>query len=206
MAGGGRQMATRIGVIAAVLSLLAAGPAAAGDECQPVPLGGSDWGAAVAQREAGCAPVQAAPRPMMPNRMMPDRQPGMVPMPMPPRIPPPPPVIAIYDARVQFAFDSADLLPAAMPALAELANFLLSGPGRHRFVRVEGHTDAIGSDAYNLGLSQRRAEMVRAYLLGRGVPATRMQAVGFGRLAPLPQTSPYDGVNRRVQFRFAPLP
>jgi outer membrane protein OmpA-like peptidoglycan-associated protein len=69
--------------------------------------------------------------------------------------------------------------------------------------RIEGHTDANGSIAYNKILSQRRAEAVRNYLITMGTSEEKLIAVGFGKTRPLPNppaASPYAPVNRRVQF------
>ena len=67
-------------------------------------------------------------------------------------------------------------------------------------LQVEGHTDALGSDAYNLDLSQRRAAAVANYLVDRqGIEATRLVVLGMGEGAPLVENG-YDPRNRRVQF------
>jgi len=69
--------------------------------------------------------------------------------------------------------------------------------------RIEGHTDAKGSIAYNQVLSQRRAEAARNYLITMGIGEERLIAVGFGKTRPLPNppaASPYAPINRRVQF------
>jgi len=70
-------------------------------------------------------------------------------------------------------------------------------------VQVEGHTDDRGNDAYNMDLSQRRADSVRRYLIGRGVPADQLVAVGFGETQPIAPNTTTAGraQNRRVVFR-----
>jgi outer membrane protein OmpA-like peptidoglycan-associated protein len=72
-------------------------------------------------------------------------------------------------------------------------------------VRIEGHTDSIGSDSYNEALSQRRAEAVATALETRGVPATRIEAVGRGKSAPVAgnDTSAGRQQNRRVEILFS---
>lgn len=102
---------------------------------------------------------------------------------------------------VRFAFDSANILPAARAQLDALADGIkLLEPGR--IVTVEGHTDAVGSDAYNLELSRTRARAVRDYLVQRhGIDATRLKTVGFGEGRPVEDADPFAAVNRRVQFR-----
>jgi outer membrane protein OmpA-like peptidoglycan-associated protein len=104
---------------------------------------------------------------------------------------------------VRFAFDSADILPAARSQLDALAEGIkLLAP--ERIVTVEGHTDAVGTDAYNLALSRARAQAVRDYLVQRhGIPAARLKPVAYGESRPLEGSDPNAGVNRRVQFRGA---
>jgi outer membrane protein OmpA-like peptidoglycan-associated protein len=104
---------------------------------------------------------------------------------------------------VRFAFDSAEILPAARSQLDALAEGIkLLAPERR--VTVEGHTDAVGSDAYNLELSRARARAVREYLVQRhGIDATRLKAVAHGEGRPIEGSDPNAAVNRRVQFRGA---
>lgn len=102
---------------------------------------------------------------------------------------------------VQFAFDSADILPAARPQLDAIAAGIRLLPPAQSIV-IEGHTDALGSDSYNEELSQRRALAVRSYLVAsQGLDAGRLRAVGLGERAALPGTKPAAPQNRRVQFR-----
>lgn len=102
---------------------------------------------------------------------------------------------------VRFAFDSTDILPAARSQLDALADGIkLLAP--KSIVTVEGHTDATGSDAYNLELSRGRARAVRDYLVQRhGIDAARLKTVGYGEGRPVEDSDPYAAVNRRVQFR-----
>jgi peptidoglycan-associated lipoprotein len=71
-------------------------------------------------------------------------------------------------------------------------------------VRVEGHCDERGTNEYNLGLGQRRADKVMSYLMGRGVPARMMLAVSFGEEVPLVigHDAAAWGQNRRVDFSY----
>ncbi|MFO1224243.1 MAG: OmpA family protein [Burkholderiaceae bacterium] len=102
---------------------------------------------------------------------------------------------------VPFAFDSADILPQAKAQLDAVAAGIRLLPPTQKVV-IEGHTDAVGSDAYNEDLSQRRAQSVRRYLVATyGIDASRLQAEGLGKQDPLPGVSPLAGENRRVQFR-----
>ena len=65
---------------------------------------------------------------------------------------------------------------------------------------VEGHTDALGTETYNQGLSERRAAAVADHLTDLGVPAERLSALGFGQANPRTD-DPYDPTNRRVELR-----
>jgi len=104
---------------------------------------------------------------------------------------------------VRFAFDSAEILPAARTQLDALAKGIkLLSPGS--VVTVEGHTDATGSPAYNLELSRNRARAVHDYLVREhGIDAARLKTVGYGPSQPIEDTDPYAPINRRVQFRGA---
>lgn len=102
---------------------------------------------------------------------------------------------------VQFAFDSAEILPAARDQLDALAAGILRLPAG-RGVLIEGHTDAAGAPRYNEQLSRRRAAAVRAYLVQEwGIDAPRLKIAGFGEDRPVDDTDPYAGRNRRVEFR-----
>lgn len=70
-------------------------------------------------------------------------------------------------------------------------------------VEIAGHTDSVGSEAFNTQLSQQRAEAVRTYLVEKGVAEGRMKAVGYGELEPVASNDTDDGrrANRRVEFR-----
>lgn len=102
---------------------------------------------------------------------------------------------------VRFAFDSTDILPAARAQLDALADGIkLLAPSS--LVTVEGHTDAAGTDAYNLQLSRARARAVRDYLVQRhGIDGARLKTVGYGEGRPVEDADPRAEVNRRVQFR-----
>jgi outer membrane protein OmpA-like peptidoglycan-associated protein len=67
---------------------------------------------------------------------------------------------------------------------------------------VEGHTDATNTDAYNLGLSERRARAVVAALVKRGIDGARLQAKGFGKSRPVADNATAQGraLNRRVEI------
>ncbi|MBE2893989.1 porin OmpA [Spirabiliibacterium falconis] len=90
-----------------------------------------------------------------------------------------------FSSDVLFAFDKADLKPTAAQAIdtmtAEVAQSGLNNPN----FNVAGYTDRLGSDAYNLKLSQKRAETVANYLVSKGVPQTNVSAVGYGKANPV---------------------
>ena len=82
------------------------------------------------------------------------------------------------NAPVLFEFDSARLTPAGEKALAPQAAYLKANPDTK--VVVAGYTDSTGPEAYNLRLSQRRAEAAKAYLVQNGVKPCRLTAKGYG--------------------------
>ena len=105
------------------------------------------------------------------------------------------------DVQIFFAFDSAEILPEARPSLDELGK-ALSDPklGDAAFL-IAGHTDAKGSDDYNLTLSQRRAKSVRAFLVETyGVDGGRLAVIGFGEEQLKNADDPLADENRRVQI------
>jgi OOP family OmpA-OmpF porin len=107
------------------------------------------------------------------------------------------------DQQVRFRFDEATLSEASFPVLDALAATLLADPAERR-LEIQGHTDAVGTEGYNVALSQRRADAVRDHLIARGVPRERLVAVGYGTSRPIaPNDSEADrSLNRRVQFAF----
>jgi outer membrane protein OmpA-like peptidoglycan-associated protein len=101
---------------------------------------------------------------------------------------------------VHFAFDSATITPSARPQLDALAAGIKMLPPAQKVV-VEGHTDAVGTEPYNLQLSQRRAAAVKSYLVSmHGIPADRLDIVGYGEKRPIDGADPLAAENRRVQF------
>jgi len=102
---------------------------------------------------------------------------------------------------VTFENDSAQLKPESAATLDPVAASLLAWSDVR--VEVEGHTDSTGSDAYNLKLSQRRAEAVRDYLVSKGVDAARLEAKGYGETQPITTNDSAEGRarNRRVELK-----
>jgi outer membrane protein OmpA-like peptidoglycan-associated protein len=109
-------------------------------------------------------------------------------------------MVITLSGSVLFATNKSTLLPAAQERLNRVAEALLTT--RERGLIVEGHTDSRGSDKYNLDLSQRRADSVRAYLVSRGYLAGRIQAHGIGKARPVSENGTAEGRanNRRVEI------
>ena len=106
---------------------------------------------------------------------------------------------------VLFDFNKASLKPGAREKLSKLAGILLAYPGGYR-IEIEGHTDAVGSEEYNLKLSQARAESVCEYLKQSSITSDRIIAVrGFGKSKPVASNDTDAGrqVNRRVEIIIA---
>lgn len=102
---------------------------------------------------------------------------------------------------VRFAFDSADILPESERTLRRGLQILLDNPD----VRVEiaGHTDDVGSRAYNNRLSRQRAEAVKRWLVDHGIDAARLETRGYGSSEPVASNDTEEGKaqNRRIEFR-----
>lgn len=128
------------------------------------------------------------------------------PPPPPPRAeaPPPPPAPPVKRKivlrGVNFDFNKATIRADARPVLDEAIRALQDE--RDVNVAVEGHTDAIGSDAYNERLSERRANAVADYLVHGGIARSRMSVQGFGESRPVASNTTEDGraQNRRVEL------
>ena len=101
---------------------------------------------------------------------------------------------------VLFEFDSAELKPEALVAVARVGGFLIALDDRQ--VLVEGFTDNVGEDDYNLDLSKRRADSVRQALIKNRVSAWRIEAAGFGPEFPVASNETEEGrqSNRRVEL------
>lgn len=101
---------------------------------------------------------------------------------------------------ILFETAKANLMPGAMLTIDKLVEFLNKYPNRN--VVIEGHTDSVGSEAYNLGLSQKRADAVRTALLSKGISSQRITAKGLGKKFPVASNSTPAGrqQNRRVEI------
>ncbi len=107
--------------------------------------------------------------------------------------------------NVTFAFDSAEVNPQFYPVLDKVAQTMVEFD--KTVIEVAGHTDSVGSDAYNQQLSERRANSVAAYLSGRGVSNARVVTIGAGEAHPVASNDTDAGraQNRRVEITIVPV-
>lgn len=110
-----------------------------------------------------------------------------------------PPLITFQD--VLFDFDRSNLRPEADAILAPVLAMLQADPTLS--VDIEGHADWMGSDAYNIRLSQRRAQAVVDWLVARGIARERLHAIGKGEREPIASNDTTEGrqLNRRVEVQ-----
>lgn len=163
--------------------------------------------AAAALLAASCAtqePPKPAPAPEPKPAPAPAPQPAPAPAAAPKAAPKPPPKPVAekvtFAADVLFDFDKSVIKPEGRSKLDDLA-------GRVKGINLEvviaiGHTDAIGTDAYNQRLSVRRAEAVKAYLASKGVEGNRVYTEGKGEKQPVADNKTAEGraKNRRVEI------
>lgn len=109
-------------------------------------------------------------------------------------------IAVTFDSGILFPFDSAELLPEARRNLQQLAGQLQDEARTD--VMIVGHTDSVGTDAYNQDLSERRARSAAAYLASQGVPSSRMNPLGRGEREPIESNDTEAGrqQNRRVEI------
>lgn len=102
--------------------------------------------------------------------------------------------------NIYFAFNSADILSSSQKVLDEFIVFLNDHPTMT--ISIEGHTDNVGSDEFNLILSENRAKAVYNYLVNNGIDANRLQYKGFGETTPIATNETEEGraMNRRTEF------
>ena len=106
--------------------------------------------------------------------------------------------VALYG--VLFDFNKATLQPASDGPLQQVATLMAANPTLN--IEVQGHTDNVGTDTYNQGLSEARAKSVMTWLTQHGVAASRMSAKGYGKTMPVADNNTDDGrmKNRRVEI------
>jgi outer membrane protein OmpA-like peptidoglycan-associated protein len=104
------------------------------------------------------------------------------------------------DLDIQFDYNSADIRTASLPSVQALGRALSNPSLKGSVFVVAGHTDAIGGEAYNMGLSERRADTIKSYLVSKfGIAGSDLVTVGYGKDKPKDANAPMDPINRRVQ-------
>ena len=113
-------------------------------------------------------------------------------------------LMVAFPGDVLFDTGSSSLAPGAYSRLDQLADTLERYPDTD--VIIKGHTDGTGSEEVNQTLSEKRADAVRRYLIGKGVSPARMTSVGFGESMPLATNATPEGrlQNRRVEIELRP--
>lgn len=171
----------KLSVFVSFASLVGCATSNAGKVCEPV----ASWGA-------------PAYRCVAPDGAQP---------PAPPRPEAPPPKAVVTGNKielketVEFKTGSHELANVVDPVLDEVVQVLKDHPEITR-IRIEGHTDSVGTRPYNQKLSERRAATVREYLASHGVEAGRMSSKGFGQERPIASNDTDQGraQNRRVEI------
>ena len=151
------------------------------------------------------APVAAKPAPPKPAPApakvapAPPKVASAPPKPKPVAAPPRPKRIIVFQ-KPGFGFDSVELTPEARAVLDEQV-VGLEKDSKLRLV-ITGHTDSIGAEEYNHGLSERRAEAAKEYLVTKGVAPGRLKALGYGETRPIATNATREGraQNRRVEL------
>ncbi len=105
------------------------------------------------------------------------------------------------DQMIHFDFNKYNIKTDSYGILNDVASVLKANP-QIKKMSIEGHTDWIGSEAYNMKLSQRRADSVRDYLIKEGIDPTRLASVGYGKTRPIADNKTAAGraQNRRTEF------
>lgn len=104
------------------------------------------------------------------------------------------------DLEIQFDYNSADIAKTSVPSVQALGKALSDPSLKGSTFVVAGHTDAVGTEAYNQGLSERRADTIKKYLvLNYGLTGTDLVTVGYGKTKLKDAANGADPINRRVQ-------
>ncbi len=108
-------------------------------------------------------------------------------------------VVADAIKNLEFDFNKATIRSSSYATLDKVANLIVS---KNLSLKLAGHTDSKGSDAYNMKLSKERAESVKAYLVSKGANPSRIEATGYGETQPIDTNATEQGRqnNRRVEF------
>ena len=107
--------------------------------------------------------------------------------------------------NIFFETASADLLPPSVPELTKVLDIMKKNPNMR--IRINGHTDNVGTEADNLKLSENRANSVRNYLIEQGIDGTRITTKGFGESKPIDVNTTESGRanNRRTEIEILGL-
>lgn len=111
--------------------------------------------------------------------------------------------VNVIFSNLNFASNKSAIVSSSLPSLDRLAEIMTEDGGL--ILSIEGHTDSVGNDEYNLELSRERALAVKNYLIGKGVAPKRITSTGYGETQPLESNSTIDGRNRnrRVELNFS---
>jgi outer membrane protein OmpA-like peptidoglycan-associated protein len=114
-------------------------------------------------------------------------------------------LVLTMPSGITFDFDRYDVQPQFRPTLDRIAEVLGEYP--QTMIDIYGHTDSVGTDAYNMTLSENRARAVSDYLSMRGVQRVRMGTLGYGETQPVATNETEQGrsANRRVEIRIVPV-
>ena len=145
------------------------------------------------------APVVAASVKPAPPKPAPAKVAPAPPKPKPVAAPPRPKRIIIFQ-KPGFGFDSTELTPEARAVLDE--QVVVLDTDRKLKLVITGHTDSIGPEEYNQGLSERRAKATKEYFISKGVTPGRLKAVGYGETRPVATNATREGQaqNRRIEL------
>ncbi len=102
---------------------------------------------------------------------------------------------------IKFDYDSSVLNKSSLDYLKQLGTMLNLEKMANETIMIEGHTDAKGSEQYNMDLSKKRSQAVRDFLISNyQIAPSRIKTTGKGESSPLPNKSKFDPLNRRVEF------
>ena len=106
----------------------------------------------------------------------------------------------IVTNNIHFETGSSEIIPRSYAEIKRIADVLMAHPEKN--FKIEGHTDSVGDDAYNLDLSNKRANAVMKAMQDMGIDPSRMSATGFGEAIPMADNETPEGraMNRRVEF------
>jgi len=112
----------------------------------------------------------------------------------------------MFKSDMTFDFNSATVRPGLYTEIDRVSSVMQRYP--QTLIRVEGHTDNIGTESYNMDLSRRRAQAVSSLLVQRNISSHRIENIGFGEANPIASNNTESGrqMNRRVEIKIVPTP